>query len=332
MSHPPTHPHPPVPALWLGALLMAGLAGLSRADMAEARLRVILDRAPFGPPPPTRSTTDETVAVDAGEAAVDDRPRLSETVRLHAMTRFNGIPAAGLVDLTTGRTFFLTEGQTLGGFRLEEVSFETSSIILTKEDLTEPVYLAYPDGQPSHIAAAGDAAFSGDLSHPTSAPSPDVTAAQTGHATRPDETAADPPAPAAAHAGYAPELIAAATIVEADGSTRLSFRELHRLRVQESREKAEQERLARETRAARERERAAAQAQADADAARLADDAAAAAETLRRKRIITSIKEGYPVDIDFELTPEEARDLANAGFDIAVDDITETAAPEPPAD
>jgi len=293
-------------------LLPAVLSIFPASGTTDDALQTILKRAPFGPPPPrTPSEAEQANALPQIEEEENAQPRLSETVRLSAMTRFNGVPAAGLTDLTSGRSFFLVEGQTLGGFRLEEVSFESSSVILTKDHVTEPVYLSFADGQPTNLVSHTDA---NTLNIPNQrVETPAVNS----------KTSQEIPAPHTqseeSRTAYSPELIAAATIKETDGSTRLSFRELHRLRVLESREIAEREKTERETRAKLEREQAKKKAEEDAKTTELAEQAEVATEKLRRKRIIEAIKDGYDVEINFELTPAEAQELANAGFDIVVD-------------
>lgn len=290
------------------------------------KLQTILERAPFGPPP---SSLPSEAELNAGlkhieEEEEDTRPRLSETVRLSAMTRFNGVPAAGLIDLMSGRTFFLIEGQTLGGFRLEEVSFETSSVILTKDGVTEPVYLSFAEGQPTNLTSTTNG-FALSISD-----QPIKTPAASSHTPQgipvPPHQATEP------SATYSPELIAAATITEPDGSTRLSFRELHRLRIQESREKAEREKTERDARAKLEREQTEKKAEEEKKVTEIAEQAEAAAEKIRRKQIIQAIKEGYDVERNFELTPEEAKELAQDGFDIAVDAPAANRQEEPPHD
>lgn len=283
------------------------------AAVANDKLQAILDRAPFGPLPPTKpSEAERAAALVQADDEEDTRPRLSESVRLSAMTRFNGVPAAGLIDLTSGRSFFLIEGQTLGGFKLEEVSFENSSVILTKDNQTEPIYLAFAAGQPTNLVTRTNgntlSVLNQQAQTPLASPNPTQEA--------PDE----PPLTSGQRADHSPDLIAAATIIEPDGSARISFRELHRLRVEESREKAEREKAERETRAKLEREQREKKAEEETKAAEIAEQAETAAENLRRKQTIQAIKAGYDVELNFELTPAEAKELAEAGFDIPVED------------
>ena len=88
------------------------------------------------------------------------------------------------------------------------------------------------------------------------------------------------------------------------------------------RQKTEAERQQREAREKIEKEHQDAQAKKDAEQAALTAKLEAAADKIHRAQIIKAIKDGYAVDIDFELTPEEAKDLAKAGFAIPDDATT----------
>lgn len=271
------------------------------------KYRLILERAPFGPLP--RTPTEEelraaALAAQAMEQQDASVPRLAESVKLTAITHFQGVPAAGLVDKKTGKAFFLTEGQQLGDFTLEEVSFPDGRVLLTRGAQTEFIALSYAPGQPTNLVRNAGSNFLSVLD----LASPKTTVVAEGE---------QPPAEKEPPTGFSPELLAAATTVDASGETRISFRELHRLRVQESREKAERERSEREARIRAEREQ-------EADRQRESDIAAKiqeATEKLTRRQIIEAIKDGYDVNLDFELTAEEIKELAEAGFEIPSEDI-----------
>ena len=274
----------------------------------------ILERAPFGPLPPPAETAEELAARLAAEAAAKQEPitPLSDLVRLSAITRFNGSPAAGLVDKKSNRAFFMAEGQTVGDYTLELVSFENGSVLLSKGGQTEEIALSYAHGQPTNIVQVEGTPFLTGL---------DIRKNTTGTArVEADANAveeAQPPTPATAtessDAGaFPPEMIEAATFIDASGERRISFRELHRLRVQENRKKAELDKLRREAKRQREKELAAEVEKQD----KLDEAAVLAAERLRRAKIITALKEGYDVEVDFELSVEEAKSLAEAGFEI----------------
>lgn len=92
----------------------------ARTDGAEVsadwdRYQVILDREPFGraPKPGDTSAADAAAAAAAAAEAVPQGPGLAETVRLSVVTLYGGAPAAGFTDTTTGRSFYLFEGQTV---------------------------------------------------------------------------------------------------------------------------------------------------------------------------------------------------------------------------
>ncbi len=312
----------------LAAAIFALSPALSNASEAKPnasfdKYRMILNRAPFGRLPQT--PTDDELAVALEKAALDQQvappPRLSDTISLHAISRFRGIPAAGLLDKLSGKSFFLTEGQTLGDFTLEAVSVKTSSVVLSKGDQMESISMSFASGQPTNLTQNADSSYLSVLdvrkqsSLPAestlseSNPTDDSAAART---TDVNET---PPT-------FSAEDLAAATTVDASGETRISFRELHRLRVQQSKEKAEQERSQMEARVKAEREQAAAKAREDAEQAELSAKVQAAAEALHRRQVIQAIKEGYDVAVDFELTAKEAKELAAAGFAISSEEIT----------
>lgn len=283
---------------------------------------MILDRAPFGQPPkiPSDAELAAALARAAQSQPTEPLPRLSDTISLNAMSRFRGVPAAGFLDRQSGKSFFLTEGQTLGDFTLEEVSFETSSVILARGGQVEPIYLSYASGQATNLTLNADSNYLSVLNvrtplHPTAnstLPESDLVD-DTVESERADGKDTPPQ--------FTPEVLAAATTLDANGEARVSFRELHRLRVQQSKEKAEQERRELETRAKTERERSAVQAKEDAEQAEITAKLQAAAETLHRREIIQAIKAGEAAEIDFELTAKEAKELAAAGFEISAEEI-----------
>lgn len=293
------------------------------------KYRMILDRAPFGQPP--KAPSDAEIAAALAQAAQtqpeEALPRLSDTISLNAMSRFRGVPAAGFLDRETGKSFFLTEGQTLGDFTLEEVSFETSSVILARGSQVEPIYLSYASGQATNLTQRADSHYLSVL-NVQSHPDPTVTDTVSEIESVADSSERETVDGKAAIPAFTPEAIAAATTVDANGETRLSFRELHRLRVQQSKDKAEQERRELEARVKAERERSTAQSKEEAEQADMTAKVQAAAEALHRQQIIQAIKAGEAVEIDFELTPKEAKELAAAGFEISVEEIKSAESPD----
>ena len=98
------------------------------------------------------------------------------------------------------------------------------------------------------------------------------------------------------------------------------FRELNRLRVEARRRKAEAARAealaaAEALRAERAREAAERKAAEEEAAAEKAE-----AEKAHRAAVVAALAQGYDVDVDFELTEEEAAQLKEAGFDVPEED------------
>ena len=284
-------------------------ASAAEADVATNRYDAIIRRAPFGRAPrqPTPEEIAAALALQAPPPA-DEVEKLADTIKLNALTSFRGVPAAGFIDTRERRSFLLLEGQTLGGFTLESVDFRRASARLSRNGVAEDIAMSFAAGQPTNL-----------VTHPThvlppESPAP-VAAAPAVSKTETAQPGAGTP-PIAVDSALTPEAIAAATVVDASGETRISFRELHRLRVQQMREKAEQER--------RERDALSSAAKAEAEAAerKKADEAEAIlvleekTRQQHRAQVIEAIKQGYDVAIDFELTPAEAKSLADAGFAI----------------
>ncbi len=313
-----------LPVMAVALLAIALNVSGADADLHASfdKYQMILDRAPFGqlPKNPSAEALATALAQAAQNQPPEERPRLSDTISLNAMSRFRGIPAAGFLDKQSGKSFFLTEGQTLGDFTLETVSFETSSVMLKKGNQTDPIYLSYASGQATNLTLNADSNYLSVLNVRT----PD------GQTSRDVLSETEIPFDTVEHdlgeekealAAFTPKAIAAATIIDDNGEARLSFRELHRLRVQQSKEKAEQERREMEARAKVEQERATLQAKEEADQAEIAAKFQVATETLHRRKIIQAIKAGEVVEIDFELTAKEAKELAVAGFEISPEEI-----------
>jgi hypothetical protein len=281
------------------------------------RYQPIIKRAPFGPL--LREPTEAELAAALAQAALNQPvppvERLADTVRLSAMSKYNGIPAAGFVDKRTNKSFLLLEGQTLGDYTLEAVCFEASSALLSKGDVTEEISLSFASGQPTNIVGIADSPYLTGLNLPIGLHAAAVasmagsTPPQTAESNAPPKTVPDAVA-------FSPEMIAAATTSDGTGGTRISFRELHRLRVQELREKAEAESARREVLVRAEIEQAEAQKTKEAQEAEIMEKARVAAEKLHRAKVIQAIKDGYDVQLDFELTAAEAKSLAAAGFEI----------------
>lgn len=283
-------------------------ASTAEADVATNRYDAIIRRAPFGRAP-RQPTPEEIAAALARQAApaAETAEKLADTIKLNALTSYRGVPAAGFIDTRERRSFLLLEGQTLGGFTLESVDFRRASARLSRNGVAEDIAMSFAAGQPTNL-----------LTHPTHVlptASPATTDAAAVSKTEATPAARGKPS-TDIDSALTPEAIAAATVVDASGEARISFRELHRLRVQQMREKADQER--------RERDALSSAAKAEAEAAerKKADEAEAIlvleekTRQQHRAQVIEAIKQGYDVAIDFELTPAEAKSLADAGFAI----------------
>ena len=102
------------------------------------RYQCIVDRAPFGPifsagSPEFENNATNNVVVEP----IPEGPKLSETVKVSAITVFGGVPAAGFTDLTDNKSYYLYEGRSAGDFTLVEVHSATRSILLRKGDQEE---------------------------------------------------------------------------------------------------------------------------------------------------------------------------------------------------
>ena len=300
-------------------------ASAAEADVATNRYDAIIRRAPFGRAPrqPTPEEIAAALALQAPPPA-DEVEKLADTIKLNALTSYRGVPAAGFIDTRERRSFLLLEGQTLGGFTLESVDFRRASARLSRNGVAEDIAMSFAAGQPTNL-----------LTHPTHVlptASPATTDAAAVSKTEATPAAGGKPS-TDIDSALTPEAIAAATVVDASGEARISFRELHRLRVQQMREKADQERSEREALSN------AAKAEAEATERQKAEEAEAIlvleekTRQQHRAQVIEAIKQGYDVAIDFELTPAEAKSLADAGFaipDEAFKADPEAAAPATP--
>lgn len=276
---------------------------------ALSRYLNILNRAPFGatpPPPPSPAELAQLAALTNAPPPVAAES-LAKQFRLTALTSFQGTPAAGFIHLPSNRSFLLLQGQSLAGYTLESVNFRTSTARLSTDGLAEDIPLQFASGQPTNT-----------VQYPTHTLPPLEESVPTTQPTAPTPMAAmpapaPPVAPPALASGLTAEEQSAATQVDpVSGESRISFRELHRIRLQQKREKAEAERLQRE---AEQQSRELAEKQ-KAAAAELFRSLEEQQQKQHRAEVIEAIKEGRDVHLDFELTPSEAKALAEAGFAI----------------
>ena len=117
--------------------------------MAWDRYQVILEREPFGRAPQPGDPGTEVDVVVIGEPPVPEGPTLAETVRLSVVTRYGGTPAAGFTDTTTGRSFYLFEGQSVEDFTLISVEASSGAATLRKGAQEERLELGTMGGAAS---------------------------------------------------------------------------------------------------------------------------------------------------------------------------------------
>lgn len=329
----------------------AGAGGAASSGMPEReRYEIILHRAPFGAPPPTAAAAaggDEAGGTDAPPPAPPEPPPVCP-VRLNLLTHYAGVPAAGFVELSSGRSFLLREGEALGPYRLLAADVEVGEAVLLSGTNSFTVPLSYAAGQATNLVPSAREPFAtvfradtptGAAAQPSSGllrdpapPAGDPTAqgagplleGAPGEAGRGSRPPADPPKRAAVSATLTREeeadLRRRATVRGEDGAEHLSFRELQRLRAALLAEKAEAARAAALAEAEERRAEAAAKRAAENAAKKAAEDEAKAAaaekERLRRAAVVQALAQGYDVEVDFTLTAEEAQQLRDAGYDV----------------
>ena len=120
------------------------------------RYQCIVDRAPFGPiyredDPQFNSTPDPTTV----QEPVDEGPKLSDIIKLSAITVYGGIPAAGFTDSTDNKSYYLYQGKSAGDFTLVEVYANTKSILLRKG--TQEEMISMTQNTPTEAPVPGNA-------------------------------------------------------------------------------------------------------------------------------------------------------------------------------
>lgn len=310
------------------------LAGTATADVAPAdKYGEIARLEPFGPIPkgPTAEEAARlaALALAAQQADAPPLPPLAESVRVNAITKYGGVAAAGFTDLQTGRVYLLREGEAIQGFTMLKIEPAQNRVILRKDDREEAVPLSFAASQPTNIAQHVSADY---LTALTVLQKKGDSVASTSEI--PDEglrvaeaavplwsaDSATPPATTQIVAlpesfqGLTSDIIAAATVPTEDGGERLSFRELHRLRVAESKRIADEERRARQEAEAKRREE---ELKAEQQKSEIDAMVAEAAKQSERRKLIQAIKLGETeLGVDIELTADEAKELAEAGFEV----------------
>lgn len=129
-------PHVPLSVLVLAAM-SASAVELKTWD----RYQCIVDRAPFGPiynadDPQFQSGPP---VVD-NQPPVDEGPKLSDYVKVSAITVYNGVAATGFTDTSDGKSYYLYEGRSAGDYTVVKIKAETKSVILRKGEQEEELY------------------------------------------------------------------------------------------------------------------------------------------------------------------------------------------------
>ena len=328
------------------ALLALALAARAACGADAPRERgdyeIILERSPFGPPPPTAGVDADPGGPDGagGAGAKTDGPAAPPPpapVRLSSSARYDGVPSAGLVELSSGRTFVLRPGEGWGPYRLVDALPEAGAVVVAKGTNEWFVSLSWAKGQATNLVPSAREPYL--TTFRPNAPKTEVSlaanaeSAEEGPGAESEENS--PPASgnmvltgrrSSARAASEltdeeeADLLRRATVTDADGTTHVSFRELNRLRVEARRRKAEAARAealaaAEALRAERAREAAERKAAEEEAAAEKAE-----AEKAHRAAVVAALAQGYDVDVDFELTEEEAAQLKEAGFDVPEED------------
>ena len=131
-------------ALALAAcVLCATRAGatITSAEMSGDRYRPILDRAPFGPPPPKGPTPEELAAMTNSVPVPEPEPEPYvippglDKVKVTLLSRYRGTKAVGFMDGESGKPYFLFEGQEFDGFECRAIDLENQMVTLAKSGL-----------------------------------------------------------------------------------------------------------------------------------------------------------------------------------------------------
>lgn len=128
-------------ALAAWALCAPPAGAVTSAEMSGERYRPILERAPFGPPPPKGPTPEELAAMT--NAVVEVVPEPSpyiippglDKVKVTLLSRYRGTKAVGFMDGESGKPYFLFEGQEFDGFECRAIDLENQMVTLAKSGL-----------------------------------------------------------------------------------------------------------------------------------------------------------------------------------------------------
>lgn len=293
--------------------------------LRKIRYGIILNRLPFGPNPPTLAQGGSKPLSPAEIAALEEARKMGENlrIRLTSISRYRGVPAAGLLDLETGLSLLLRAGERIGPFHLLEVSPEAGGALLEDGTNTYFIAISYGRNQASNLVHSADAKrltvfrpASASSAYPPSV-QPDTAATVTPEDSNRQQVASIPLSAAQEKAAREREealFLQQATIRNADGTERISYVTLNRLRAEAARKRAEEVRAAAEALAKEQAELARAEAAAREEEARAAAEAEKAE---KRTEILEAIRQGLDVHEEIELTAEEADELEQSGFSIS---------------
>jgi len=112
--------------LWFVCALLCTLSGASLCAASFDRYQIIVDRKPFGdpPPPPKRAEREPLRQQDS----------FAKTLRMSTMIELDdGLVKIGLVDLKTKESFFLKEGgEAERDISLVQANYEEEEVVLRK--------------------------------------------------------------------------------------------------------------------------------------------------------------------------------------------------------
>lgn len=127
----------------LACILALPRANASAVPVPFDRYQVILDKTPFGPPPPRELTEEEkqrikdeadaAAAAAAAAAALDVAEILPpglDKIKVTLLSRYRGIPAAGFLDGSSGKPYYLLEGQEFDGILCDSVDLKNQTVTL----------------------------------------------------------------------------------------------------------------------------------------------------------------------------------------------------------
>lgn len=288
------------------------------------RYDIILERLPFGAPPPTAGTGTEGMAIGSGAAGspgssdaagnAQALPPEPPPVRLQAITRFGSIPAAGFVEIASGRSFLMRAGENVNGYTLIDVSPEVGAVVIARGTNEWCVSLSYANGQPTNIVASARAPYLTANAVPRKS-------AEKNQATVSEKPESEPTilensvSGEDARAAEEAALVEQAMVVGPNGEKRLSYSKLNRLRTEAARKRAEALRAEAEAKErVRREEQMAAMARAEEEVAQKAEKEREDADA--RAEIVAAIAAGEDLGVEIELTAEEAASLSEAGFEV----------------